>query len=174
MRALLRAWKSALVRMRNFASTKTVRRNTWINFKVDFLVCKGFELVIEQHIKLGKEMKEIIRVFRCKVSTQIHDLACITSFMQTIQCFRSKVIIKREAIFVILFVVVKTILQKMFNGSGLRGTVKKFVHGNRNLVTNKMAIFEIKLCCAKGLQNLTADKCITATFSMKCASLEFG
>ena len=102
--------ESALVRMRNCESTRTVRCNRWISFKMDFLVCEGLEHVIEKYIKLGKELKEIFLLLWHEMSAQICDCPNITSFLQTIQYFHSKVIIKRESIFVILFVMVKTIL----------------------------------------------------------------
>ena len=159
--------------MQNSASMRMVRHNRWVNFKMDFLVCECFQLVVEENIKLGKKLKEILALLRCKVSAQICDCLCVTSLMQTIQCFCSKVIVKRESIFIILFVLVKTILQKTLNGSSFGGIVGKFMHGNMDFVTHKMTVFEIKLC-PKSLQNTTTDNHLTATFSMEHMSLEFG
>ena len=55
--------KTGFVRMWNCVNTRMVRRNRQINFKMDFLICKSLELVIDPCIKLGKKVEEILLLF---------------------------------------------------------------------------------------------------------------
>ena len=88
--------EGTLVRMRNCASTRTERRNRQINFKMIFLICESLQLVVEKNIKIGKELKEILMLLWCEMGAQICNYLHVSSFIQTIQCFCSEVIVKES------------------------------------------------------------------------------